>query len=226
MIVSIHQPQYLPWLPYFSKIANSDIFVFLDEVQFQKNGIQNRNQLKNTQGKFWLTVPVSVKLGENINEINSIDSGWRKKHIKSIENNYSRSKNFNFFSDHIKDIILNHDPSIKNLNISLIKIICQKYFGLNTKFVAQSELDVRGNGSDLILNICKTLNAQQYISGPGGKNYINSDKFLEKNILIKYMENKLPSYYPQQHVRAGFFNDLSALDFILNVSYPNEYFSI
>tara|TARA_Y100001935_G_C17309084_1_gene514490 strand:+ start:4616 stop:5296 length:681 start_codon:yes stop_codon:yes gene_type:complete len=226
MIVSIHQPQYLPWLPYFSKIASSDIFVFLDEVQFQKNGIQNRNQLKNTQGKFWLTVPVSVKLGENINEINSIDSGWRKKHIKSIENNYSRSKNFNFFSDHIKDIILNHDPSIKNLNISLIKIICQKYFGLNTKFVMQSELDVRGNGSDLILNICKTLNAQKYISGPGGKNYINGDKFLEKNILIKYMENKLPSYYPQQHVRAGFFNDLSALDFILNVSYPNEYFSI
>ena len=122
MIISIHQPQYLPWLPYFSKIANSDIFVFLDEVQFQKNGIHNRNQLKNSQGKFWLTVPVSVKLGENINEINSIDSGWRKKHIKSIENNYSRSKNFNFFSDHIKDIILNHDPSLKNLNVSLIKI--------------------------------------------------------------------------------------------------------
>jgi hypothetical protein len=226
MIISIHQPQYLPWLPYFSKIANSDIFVFLDEVQFQKNGIHNRNQLKNSQGKFWLTVPVSVKLGENINEINSIDSGWRKKHIKSIENNYSRSKNFNFFSDHIKDIILNHDPSLKNLNVSLIKIICQKYFGLNTKFVTQSELGVGGNGSDLILNICKALDAQKYISGPGGKNYINEENFSDSNILIQYMENTLPNNYPQQHEKIGYINDLSALDFILNVSEPKEYFTL
>ena len=165
-------------------------------------------------------------MGESINEINSIDNGWRKKHIKSIENNYSRSKNFKFFSNYIKDIILNHDPSLKNLSISLIKIICQKYFGLNTTFVMQSELDVSGNGSDLILNICKTLGAQKYLSGPGAKSYINGDKFLEKNIYIKYSENKLPSYYPQQHERAGFFNDLSALDFILNVSNPNKYYSI
>jgi hypothetical protein len=226
MIVSIHQPQYMPWLPYFSKIANCDTFVFLDDVQFQKNGIQNRNQLKNSQGKFWLTVPVSVKLGENINCVNSIDSGWRKKHIKSIENNYSRSKNFNFFSDYIKDIILDHDPSLKNLNVSLIKIICEKYFSLNTKFVMQSELNVDGNGSDLILNICKALDADTYISGPGGKNYINEDKFLDNNILIEYLDNKLPSHYPQQHEKIGYINDLSALDFILNVSDSKEYFSI
>ena len=226
MIVSIHQPQYMPWLPYFSKIASCDTFVFLDDVQFQKNGIQNRNQLKNSQGKFWLTVPVSVKLGENINRINSIDSGWRKKHVKSIENNYSRSKNFNFFSDYIKDIILNHDPSLINLNVSLIKIICEEYFGLNTKFVMQSELNVDGNGSDLILNTCKALDAEKYISGPGGKNYINEDKFLDNNISIEYMDNQLPGYYPQQHEKVGYIDDLSALDFILNVSDSKEYFSI
>ncbi len=66
MIVSIHQPQYLPWLPYFSKINISDVFVFLDNVQFQKNGLQNRNELKNSSGRFWVTVPISVKLGDTI----------------------------------------------------------------------------------------------------------------------------------------------------------------
>ena len=76
MIISIHQPQYLPWLPYFSKIARSDVFVFLDNVQYQKNGIQNRNELKNSNGRFWLTVPISAKFGEKICDVNINHNHW------------------------------------------------------------------------------------------------------------------------------------------------------
>ena len=71
MIVSIHQPQYVPWLPYFSKIARADTFVFLDNVQFQKNGLHNRNELKNSNGRFWLTAPVSAHLGDKLKEVKS-----------------------------------------------------------------------------------------------------------------------------------------------------------
>ena len=84
MKVSIHQPQYHPWINYYNKIAHADIFVFLDEVQFQKNGLQNRNELKNSNGRFWLTVPVSVNLGDRLNEVMIANNGWSKKHIKSI----------------------------------------------------------------------------------------------------------------------------------------------
>ena len=84
MIVSIHQPQYIPWLPYYSKISNSDIFVFLDNVQFQKNGLHNRNELKNSNGRFWLTIPISFNLGDKLSDIKVIDRRWFKKHVKSI----------------------------------------------------------------------------------------------------------------------------------------------
>ena len=97
MIVSIHQPQYFPWLPYYSKILKSDLFVFLDDVQYQKNGLHNRNELKNSNGRFWLTVPVSVSLGDKLFEVKIINYGWRNKHIKSITMNYSKAINFKFF---------------------------------------------------------------------------------------------------------------------------------
>ena len=68
MKVAVHQPQYLPWLPYFLKIENADLFIFLDTVAFQKNGIQNRNKIKTAQGGQWLTVPVRQNLGQKIEE--------------------------------------------------------------------------------------------------------------------------------------------------------------
>ena len=81
MIVSIHQPQYFPWLPYFAKIARSDVFIFLDKVQYQKNGLQNRNELKNSNGRFWLTIPVSSSLGENICDIKMAGSDCKIGHL-------------------------------------------------------------------------------------------------------------------------------------------------
>ena len=97
MIVGIHQPQYMPWLPYFSKISRADTFVFLDNVQFEKNGLQNRNELKNSNGRFWLTVPVSAHLGDKLKEVKTVNAGWSKKHIKSIYLNYGKSINYEFF---------------------------------------------------------------------------------------------------------------------------------
>ena len=96
MIVSIHQPQYMPWLPYFSKIASADTFVFLDKVQFQKNGLHNRNELKNSNGRFWLTIPVSANLGDKLNDVKISDQRWSKKHIKSIKINYGKSGYIDF----------------------------------------------------------------------------------------------------------------------------------
>ena len=96
MIVSIHQPQYVPWLPYFSKIARADTFVFLDKVQFQKNGLHNRNELKNSNGRFWLTIPASAHLSDKLNEVKTSNIGWSKKHIKSIKLNYGKSINYGF----------------------------------------------------------------------------------------------------------------------------------
>ena len=217
MIVSIHQPHYLPWLPYFSKINKSDIFVFLDDVQFQKNGLQNRNQLKNSNGRFWLTVPVSVNLGDKLHEVKIVNNGWRNKHIKSINMNYSKALNFELFIKNIEPIIAQESVQLVDLNINIIEILCLKYFNINTKFIRQSDIGTSTKGTKLILDICKKLGANKYISGPGGKNYLNENDFKKNNIEIVYLTNSLPMEYPQLYPKVGFINDLSALDFILHV---------
>ena len=217
MIVSIHQPQYMPWLPYFSKISRADTFIFLDNVQFQKNGLHNRNELKNSNGRFWLTVPVSAHLGDKLKEVKAVNSGWSKKHIKSIYLNYGKSINYDFFTKHIQNILEQDFESLVELNIKIIETICRQYFNINTKIIRQSDLNSSGKGSNLILDICKNLDAKKYISGPGGKNYLDENQFNVNDIEINYLENLLPSQYPQMYKNSGFINDLSALDFILNV---------
>tara|TARA_B100000519_G_C14218234_1_gene426169 strand:+ start:42 stop:725 length:684 start_codon:yes stop_codon:yes gene_type:complete len=221
MIVSIHQPQYLPWLPYFSKIAGCDVFVFLDEVQFQKNGLQNRNELKNSQGRFWLTIPISANLGDSLNDVNIANQKWSLKHEKSIYLNYHNAQNYKFFIDHIQKP-MKKDSNLVDLNIEIIEKISHHYFNINTKFVRQSSLSINGKGSDLILNICKQLGAKQYLSGPGGKNYIIEEEFKQSGISIAYYKNHLPKEYPQLFNKVGFINNLSAIDFILNVESSNR----
>ena len=89
MIVSIHQPQYMPWLPYFSKIDKSDLFIFLDSVDFQKNGLQNRNEIKTAQGRNWLTIPVHHKSGQKIYETTMPHNvNWKKKHLQTLRSFY------------------------------------------------------------------------------------------------------------------------------------------
>ena len=227
MKVAIHQPQYFPWLPYFSKINMADAFVFLDNVQYQKNGLQNRNQLKNSNGKFWLTIPISASLNTKIKDVSIIQNNWSTKHIKSIETNYNKTLNFSFFTDFIKPLLLNNPLSLSQLNSDIIKIICSNFFKMEKSFYFQSELNVSGKGSDLIIEICKKLGAKEYISGPGGLNYLNEKSFYDWDITVNYLKNKLPDKYPQPYHKNGFINDLSCLDFILSSGYKwKDYYSL
>src|SRR5579883_1721738 len=90
--VAIHQPQYLPWLLYCDKADNCDVFVYLDTVQFQKNGVQNRNQIKTASGATWLTVPVSVSLGDTIAETSLASNSFARKHLATIKQSYARAE--------------------------------------------------------------------------------------------------------------------------------------
>ncbi|MBU1996568.1 MAG: WbqC family protein, partial [Candidatus Omnitrophica bacterium] len=95
MIVSIHQPQYLPWLGYFDKIIRSDVFVLLDNVQFKKNDWQNRNKIKTSQGAQWITVPIIHDFGQSISDTQTNNTvNWKEEHLKTLTINYSKSKYF------------------------------------------------------------------------------------------------------------------------------------
>lgn len=216
MIVSIHQPQYLPWLPYFLKVAESDVFILLDSVDFQKNGLQNRNQIKTSQGPQWLTVPVRQKLGQKIDEVVLDNKGdWRRKHWQAIQQNYRKCAAFKLYAEELEGFFSKEWVSLSQLNIALFSLML-KWLGIERKIMRSSEMKSGGESSELVLNLCLEVGAKRYISGTGGHNYLDETAFSAAGVEIVYRSPVLPDSYPQAYPQAGFFNNLTALDIILN----------
>jgi hypothetical protein len=227
MIVSIHQPQYLPWLPYLMKIAQSDVFILLDSVDFQKNGLQNRNRIKSSQGAQWLTVPVQQKLGQKIADV-QIDtkSDWRRKHWQSIRQNYGKAEAFAAHSDELEAVYLREWSSLNELNGCLLQLML-RWLGIKTPIRRSSDMQCTGAGSELVLNLCLQIGAKRYISGTGGHNYLEEEAFRKAGVDVVFSPPQLPTAYSQQYPQAGFLNDLSALDIILNCgSRYRDYLSV
>ncbi len=216
MKIGIHQPQYLPWIHYFMKIGECDAFVLLDSVDYQKNGLQNRNQIKGINGKTWLTIPVSSKLGEKIYDIKIVNStNWKKKHIHTLDQFYKKSEFYNKYRNEIVNILNNDWVFLNDINTSFINKI-MNWLNLKTPIYKSSQLNVNGTSTDLIIEICKKFNADQYISGLGAKNYLDEKKFINNQIELIYLKNKNITEYSQCFNKIGFMDDLSTLDILFN----------
>lgn len=213
--ISIHQPHYLPWVPYFNKILQSDQFVFLDNVQFQKNGMQNRNQIKTKDGVLWLTVPVMQSLGQQISETVIADKGAVNKHLKTIEMAYKKSPHFNDIFPVIVQVTDKGYDKLSELNCDLIMRFLE-YFGYKGEVIKASQINVSGRGSDLVLDICRKLGASKYISGPGGKAYMKLEDFGRGGVAVEFQDYKNVEY-PQLFAEQGFIGDLSVVDLLFNM---------
>ena len=217
MKISIHQSQYLPWPAYFKKIAMSDKFVILDNVQFQKNGVQNRNKLRNKNGEFWITIPLSGSMKEKINEKKCSNEKWKKKHFQSITQSYSKCS---FWEEHkvaLEDLYANSNEYLNDINISFIKYFISE-MDFETELHLASQLEAEGSKSDLVLNICKELSATEYISGLGSKDYLDLDSFTKNSIEVKFLESMNPSY---EQIHGEFIPNLSLIDMLMNVPKKN-----
>ena len=213
--VAIHQPQYLPWIPYFDKILRSDFFILLDNVQFQKNGMQNRNQIKTPQGAVWLTVPIKHSFGQLISEVEISDVRSVVKHLKTVEMNYKKAPYYEQVFPMLASVVEKSPARLVNLNNELLFQLL-KYLQYQGEIVLASDLDVEGEGSDLVLNICKEMKAKSYISGTGGKNYMNLTDFEKNRIQIVFQEFK-EEEYPQMFEKIGFVKNLSIVDLLFNL---------
>ena len=216
--VAIHQPAYLPYLGFFSKIHNSDVFVFLDNVT--KNEWINRNKIKTPDGWCWLTVPM---VNKNILETpickveisNTVN--WRRKHYNSIQFNYGRAHHFEEYRNFFEEVYQSDWSLLAELNRFLIKSICA-FLGIKGVFIDASTLDVKGSRTELLVDICETLDADVYLSGVGGRNYIDYQMFEKSDIDIVFQEFKSP-IYPQLH--GDFIPNLSIIDYLLNCGGEN-----
>ena len=211
--VAIHQSQYLPWPLYFKKMAAADLFVLMDSVQFQKNGFQNRTQVRNAPGMFWLTIPVSGHLGDTIHQRRIADPRWPVRHWKSLEAAYRRAPFWPELGPELAALYQREWHTLGEVNTLFLAFIVEK-LGIRTPMVTLSELGVAGAKSELVLNICRAVGADRYLSGSGGQGYLQEEPFRQAGIAIHYLMES-PPVYAQFH--GPFVPGLSVLDMAFNV---------
>ena len=216
MILSTNQPYFAPYPGFFYKAQLSDCVVILDDVQFpRKTTWITRNRFKNDQGTLWMTIPVRKKgLGlQKISDVRICHAGnWKKKHLRSFQNAYAHAP---FLADHMgimeRVLTLAFDRPL-DLNLEIIRYIV-KYLKIETRLVLMSELGVSGKGESLIIDICKTLGANQYLVQSSAAAYYDPARF--KSTGIELVVFKKPDYiYPQ--LWGDFIANLSALDMMFN----------
>lgn len=220
MILAAHQIHFLPGLRYFSKMMSCDVFVFLDDVQFVKREFQNRNKIRTATGWQYLTVPVITKnkglqLIRDVEINNSYD--WRKEHIKTIETNYRRARYFDVYFGEIFDIYQNEYKHLIDISLRFMDFFMKKLM-IKTKTVFSSSLGIKKTSTERLIDICKKLNADTYLSGIGAKDYLNEELFYKEGIKVIWQNFEIKPY-PQ--VFKGFIPNMSFFDLLMNTG-PNS----
>jgi hypothetical protein len=216
MIVAIHQPHYLPWLRYLHKMASCDVFVVLDDTQYEKNGWQNRNKIKGPNGLVLLTVPVRDPSFKRICdvEINS-QAPWGAKHWKSLLMAYGKAPYFRRYGPILEEVLARPWDRLAALNLRILRDLAPA-FGITSQIVPSSNLDVPGMATERLIGICRKLGATQYLTGAfAAGNHLDSAVFAEAGIEL-VIQDWVPPTYNQQFPAQGFVPELSAVDLLFN----------
>ncbi len=213
MIITVHQPQYLPWPGYFDKIDQSDIFVILDDVQFKKNEWQNRNRIKTSQGWQWITVPILHNFPEEIRKIRiNNKTDWKRKHLNALITNYSKTRFFKDYITFFEDLYNREWDYLADLNLRIIYYLIN-VLGLKREIILSSSLQLSKEPTERLIDICKLIEGDTYLSGQGGQNYMNMDRFHEEGIKVIFQDFKLPPY---NQLFGDFIPYMSIIDLLFN----------
>ena len=213
MRVAIHQPHYLPWLGYLAKWAAADLFVFLDTVQYEKNGWQNRNRVKTAAGPRWLTVPVHARLGTPIHEV-EVDTAqpWARRHLRTIELAYARAPHFPRFAGALRAFYGRPWRLLAPLAMASARWLAEA-LGIGAPCCPASALGVTAaDPTDRLVALCRAVGATEYLSGPDGLRYLDLGRFARAGIAVRVQRYEHPVYV-QAH--GEFVPYLSALDLLL-----------
>ena len=214
MIISIHQPNYIPWIGYFEKIFLSDIFIFFDNVQMPKNkSFVSRSKLVNQNNAFWLTIPIKKEGLKTIAEAEIVNNFWKKKHLSTIHHAYSKSSFYNNNFNKFSKILLSSDTGyIAELNIKIINLLLE-ILDIKAKVFRASELNLKTSGASSIYEIIKIFGADTYLSGDGigSLKHMDYQKLEKLNINLKFVNTDLKNYYSQYKNGDNIFSILDLL---------------
>jgi hypothetical protein len=221
MIISIHQPNYIPWIGFFYKLLLSDTYIVFDDVQYPRGkDYANRNQIKTNNGKMWLTASVLGKKDlKPWNQVKINNNGWKEKHLSNIKSFYKKSPYFEKYYPMIEKIYNEEYDLLIDFNLDLIVyfLIC---LDKNIKVELSSNIKTELTGLDKIMYILKNQKATKYISGDGegSKRYIDEQLFKDNNIELIWQNYKHPTY---KQLYGKFIPYLSILDLLFNEG-PNS----
>ncbi|HRI89904.1 MAG TPA: WbqC family protein [Candidatus Hydrogenedentes bacterium] len=214
MLCAIHQLHYLPWLRYFDKIARADTFIVLDNIQFNKNGWQNRNKVKTSAGATLLTVPVIAPLACDLHAVRIDDTQpWRKKHWATISQHYRKAPYFATHAPFLEEVYAREWQYLNALNRTMLDYFIGA-IGLTTRVVYSSELPVPGIATERLVNLLQAVGARTYYSGAYAlEQYLDIALLDAAGISLKLQDWTAP-VYPQLH--GEFVPELSVLDLLMN----------
>jgi WbqC-like protein len=210
------QPSYLPWLGFFDQVKRSDVFVFYDDVQFDKNGWRNRNRVKTARGPVWLTVPVrhTGRAGQRIDQV-EVDARapWARKHLRTMREAYAQASFLDRYLPELADLLEREWTLLVELDIALSRLMCA-WFGLERPMYRSSQLDIGGSRNERLLALCRHFAADRYLSGESAREYLDVGRFNDAGVAVEWQDFAHP-HYPQLH--GAFVPFMSAIDCVLNV---------
>jgi hypothetical protein len=220
MLLSIHQPNYWPGPGLIGKIAHSDTFMFLTEVQFEKRSWQSRNKIRIKDGWKYLTVPVISK-GKYDQKIKDVmimnEDNWRNQHFNAIKFAYQKAPFFKRYENFLESLYETKWEWLVDIDIYVMEYILQD-LGIETKLLYDRDLEITGEKNELLIDVCQQLGVTQYMSNKGSENYVDISKFNAAGIdhvYIDYIDREYKQLYP------GYEGYMSILDMMMNLG-PDE----
>jgi len=219
MILTAHQPQYLPGLRLFDKIARADTFVYLDTVPMESSGFENRNKIKTAHGWQWLTVPV-LRNSYQIRPMYTVEipytTPWQRKHRRTLETCYGGAEWYKWVFGRLGGVYAAQQQRswqyLSTLNLVMLNELMEM-LGLKTPVVMASKHDFGGHKSELVLDMCKKLGATKYIFGAKGRDYAKVEDFEREGIELEFQDYQHPVY---NQLHGEFLPNMSVVDLLMN----------
>lgn len=210
MRVTIHQPEFAPWLGFFHKVRLADAVILLDDVQYRKNYFQNRNRVRTSQGPTWITIPVEhAPLDTPIDRIQvAADPRWRDRIGKTLSQAYGRAPYFVDTFDEIARRLAAGDGRLIAITAPVLTWM-MRGFGLQQRIWHSSSFAIEGGRSERLLRLCEAVGATTYVSGISGREYLDVDAFDRTGIAVEFQEFRHPVY---GQIYPGFVPQMSALE--------------
>jgi len=221
MIVAAHQPHYMPWLGYLDKLAKADLFVVMDDLQYEAQNYQNRQRLKLANGVQWLTVPLERGsqtdriCDKRIDNRGSQRQHWQRRTWLTIELNYRRAPYWERYADELRGIYAQTWVSLLELDLKMLDL-ARRWLSIDTPVVRASKLGLRGHKTERLIDMCRKVDARCYLSGGGGSTeYLDVERMGRAGVGVIWQHFRHPQH-TQRYPEAGFTSHLGFLDLVLN----------